>query len=58
MDVSKLLEILDDLDEEDHHKPISTDDLYVKIFGSLPDDFSKVRVHSNGLTTSLASVVG
>lgn len=43
MDISKILEILDYLDEEDDNKPISVDDLYVKIFGSLPDDCSKVR---------------
>jgi hypothetical protein len=43
MDVSKLLEILDYLDEDDHNKPINVDDLYAKIFGGLPDDSSKVR---------------
>lgn len=42
MDASKLLEILDYLDVEDHNKPISIDDLYVKVFGSLPDHCSKV----------------
>ena len=42
MDASKILEILDYLDEEDHNKPINIDDLYAKIFGSLPNDCSKV----------------
>ena len=43
MDVSKLLEILGYLDEEEPKKPISVEELYVKIFGNLPDDCSKVR---------------
>lgn len=42
MDTNKLLEILDYLDVEDYNKPINCDDLYVKIFGTLPDDCSNV----------------
>ena len=42
MDASKLLEILDHLDAGDHNKPVSIDDLYGKVFESLPDDCSTV----------------
>ena len=43
MEATKLLEILDYLDEKDQNKPISVDELYTKIFGGFPEDCSKVR---------------
>ena len=53
MDASKLLEILDYLDVEDHNKPISIDDLYGKIFGSLPEASSKVGGYLSNLKCTL-----
>ena len=46
MEVNKILEILDVLDMQNFNKvegTIAPDDLYAKIFGSLPKDCTKVR---------------
>ena len=45
MEVTKILEILDFLDKQNFNKvegTITTEDLYVNIFGSLPKDCTKV----------------
>ena len=46
MEVNRILEILDILDKQNFNKvegTIATEDLYAKIFGSLPKDCTKVR---------------